>query len=98
MIREHFCIFISAILFILGTFLFVKGYRDVDTALNLVIVKQTTGIEFKDETLTGIKFTILELYKIGLSELFFSFVLLFSSFGFLMIALFQKIERVREWR
>jgi len=98
MIREHFYIFFSVLLFILGTFLFVKGYRDVDTALNLVIVKQTTGVEFSDVTLTGISVQILDLYNIGLAELFFSFLSLFSSFGFLLIALFQKIERVREWR
>jgi|GEM_PF-1716266 len=95
MIREHFYIFFSVVLFILGTFLLVKGYRDIDTALNLVIVKQTTGVEFYDTTLTGISVSILDLYNIGLSELFFSFVFLFSSFGFLLIALFQKIERVR---
>jgi hypothetical protein len=77
--------------FVVATFLFVKGYRDVDTALNLYIVKQETGVEFVDLSLFGKEFTIKELYVIGLIELLSSFIFFLLSVGFSMIASFLEM-------
>jgi len=88
----HFYILVSVLSFILGTFLFVKGYRDADMALNMVIVKEATSVEFVDTSLFGKTFTILDLYKIGIAELFASFILFFTSLGFSLIAGFKAIS------
>jgi hypothetical protein len=79
------------VFFAIATFLFVKGYRDVDTALNLYIVKQETGVEFVDVGLFGKEFTIKELYVIGIIELLFSFIFFLLSVGFSMIASFLEM-------
>jgi hypothetical protein len=78
----------SFVFFAIATLLFVKGYRDADTALNLYLVKHYTGEEFVDVSILGKAFTIEELYRIGLAELFFSFIFFLLSVGFAMIAAF----------
>ena len=85
---SHFQILTSFVFFVIATFLFVKGYRDADTALNLYLVKHYTGMEFVDSSIFGKSFTIEELYKIGLAELFFSFIFFLLSVGFAVIATF----------
>jgi len=91
----QFYMFVSILSFIAGTFLFVKGYRDADMALNMVIVKETTSVEFVDTSLFGKTFTILDLYRIGIAELLASFILLFTSLGFSLIAGFKAMSDER---
>jgi len=88
----QFYMFVSILSFIVGTFLFVKGYRDADMALNMLIVKQVTSVEFADTSLFGKEFTILDLYKIGIAELFASFILFLTSLGFSLIAGFKAVS------
>jgi len=89
---SHFQILMSFIFFVIATLLFVKGYRDADTALNLYIIRRFTGMEFVDIGIFGQTFTIEELYKIGLAELFFSFIFFLLSVGFAMIATFSIMD------
>jgi len=89
---SHFQILMSFIFFAIATLLFVKGYRDADTALNLYIVKHYTGVEFVDIGIFGKEFTVKELYTIGLAELFFSFIFFLLSVGFAMIATFSIMD------
>ena len=89
---SHFQILMSFMFFVIATFLFVKGYRDADTALNLYLVKRYTGTEFVDIGIFGQTFTIEELYKIGLGELFFSFIFFLLSVGFAVIATFVIMD------
>jgi hypothetical protein len=89
---SHFQILMSFVFFVIATFLFVKGYRDADTALNLYIIKHYTGMEFVDIGIFGQTFTIEELYKIGLGELFFSFIFYLLSVGFAVIATFVIMD------
>jgi len=89
---SHFQILMSFVFFVIATFLFVKGYRDADTALNLYLVKHYTGMEFVDSSIFGKSFTIEELYKIGLAELFFSFIFFLLSVGFAVIAAFSIMD------
>lgn len=89
---SHFQILMSFMFFVIATFLFVKGYRDADTALNLYLVKHYTGTEFVDVGIFGKHFTIEELYKIGLGELFFSFIFFLLSVGFATIATFSIMD------
>jgi hypothetical protein len=84
----------SFIFFIIATFLFVKGYRDADTALNLYIIEHYTGVEFVDVSLLGREFTLEELYRIGLAELFFSFIFFLLSVGFAVIVAFELMDKV----
>jgi hypothetical protein len=88
----HFQILMSFIFFAIATFLFVKGYRDADTALNLYIIKHYTRMEFVDIGIFGQTFTIEELYRIGLAEFFFSFIFFLLSVGFAMIATFSIMD------
>jgi len=85
----HFQILMSFLFFAVATLLFVKGYRDADTALNLYIVKHYTGMELVDASIFGRELTIRELYNIGLAELYFSFIFFLLSVGFSMIAAFS---------
>ena len=88
----HFQVLMCFIFFVIATFLFVKGYRDADTALNLYLVKHYTGMEFADIGIFGHTFTIEELYRIGLGELFFSFIFFLLSVGFAVIATFSIMD------
>jgi len=89
---SHFQILMSFIFFAIATLLFVKGYRDADTALNLYIIKRYTGMEFVDVGIFNKSFTIEELYRIGLAELFFSFIFFLLSVGFAIIATFSMMD------
>lgn len=91
---SHFQILMSFVFFVIATFLFVKGYRDADTALNLYIVGHYTGVEFVDISILGRAFTIEELYRIGLAELFFSFIFFLLSVGFAMIVAFELMSKM----
>jgi hypothetical protein len=82
----------SFMFFVIATFLFVKGYRDADIALNLYIIKHYTGMEFVDIGIFGKSFTIEELYRIGLAEFFFSFIFFLLSVGFAVIATFVIMD------
>jgi hypothetical protein len=88
----HFQVLMCFLFFVIATFLFVKGYRDADTALNLYIIKHYTGMEFVDIGIFGQTFTIEELYRIGLGELFFSFIFFLLSVGFAVIATFVIMD------
>jgi len=80
----------SVMTFILATFLFVKGYRDIDFAYNLKVIEHYTGWEFCDAgAFTNFKACKNELYLLGLREMLISYVLFIVA---LSVALFPYLK------
>jgi hypothetical protein len=83
--------FLSILLTIVGTLLISKGIRDMDTALNLCIVKLETGVEFYDILIFQNKpSTMSELQSLGISEVLFSFVLFLLALSLMWITYLNK--------
>ena len=98
-ILENLLTFLSITFFVLGTFLFVLGYRNVDMGYNLIWLKLQNVINptiviydkylwqdgaVKDE----------DLYSYGLGQMFISYFLFLVSFVFLiLVILFRKKEQ-----
>jgi hypothetical protein len=79
-------LFLSILLSIVGTLLISKGIRDMDTALNICIVKMETGVEFSDIQIFKNKpLTMSELQSLGISEVLFSFVLFLLALSLMWI-------------
>jgi hypothetical protein len=79
-------LFLSILLSIVGTLLISKGIRDMDTALNICIVKMETGVEFSDIQIFQHKpLTMAELQSLGISEVLFSFVLFLLALSLMWI-------------
>jgi hypothetical protein len=80
----------SLMTFILATFLFVKGYRDIDFAYNLKVIEHYTGWEFCDAgAFIDSQACKDELYLLGLREVLISYVLFIVS---LSVALFPYLK------
>jgi len=98
-ILENLLTFLSITFFVLGTFLFVLGYRNVDMGYNLIwlklqnVINPTTVIYDQYLWLDGgVKDE--DLYSYGLGQMFISYFLFLVSFVFLIwTALFRKKER-----
>jgi hypothetical protein len=83
--------FLSILLTIVGTLLISKGIRDMDTALNICIVKMETGVEFSDISPFQHKpFTMSELQSLGISEVLFSFILFLLALSLMWITYLNK--------
>jgi hypothetical protein len=83
-------LFLSILLSILGTLLISKGIRDMDTAINICIVKMETGVEFADVSVLKKPFTMSELQSLGISEVLFSFVLFLLALSLMWITYLNK--------
>jgi hypothetical protein len=84
-------LFLSILLSIVGTLLISKGIRDMDTALNLCIVKLETGVEFYDKLIFQNKsLSMSELQSLGIAEVLFSFVLFLLALSLMWIIYLDK--------
>jgi hypothetical protein len=93
--REKLFLIWSLMVFILATFLFVKAYRDIDTAYNLNLIKFYTNVSFCDGmAFNNDCYASNELYLLGLKELFISFLFFFISIS---IATFNFVIKRKEF-
>jgi len=82
--------------FIIGTFFFLLGYRNVDMAYNIALLKLQgvidKNVELYDKTL-WINNAIgeMDLYELGLRQLTISFILFFASFLFLVLIVLKEL-------
>jgi hypothetical protein len=88
--NEKTLFFLSILLAIVGTLLISKGIRDMDTALNICIVKMETGVEFADVSVLKKPLTMPELQSLGISEVLFSFVLFLLALSLMWITYLNK--------
>jgi hypothetical protein len=83
----------SLMLFVLATFLFVKGYRDIDFAYNLKVVEHYTGWEFCDAgAFIDSQICKDELYLLGLREMLISYVLFIVSLSVALLPYLKEKE------
>jgi hypothetical protein len=79
---EKTAFFLSILLVIAGTLILAKGVRDMDTALNICIVKLNTGVEFADaQVFHHLEFTYEDLENLGIFEVFLSFLAFIWAIG-----------------
>ena len=94
--KERLFLIWSLMVFIIATFLFVKAYRDIDTAYNLNLVKAYTNVSFCDGmAFNNDCFNSVDLYVFGLKELFISFLLFFISIS---LATFNFIKKENNFK
>ena len=83
----------SLMFFVLATFLFVKGYRDIDFAYNLKVIEHYTGWEFCDAgAFTNFQVCKDELYLLGLKEMLISYVLFLISLSVALLPYLKEKE------
>jgi hypothetical protein len=88
---EKTAFFLSILLAIVGTLLISKGIRDMDTALNICIVKMETGVEFSDMLIFQRKpLTMAGLQSLGILEILLSFLTFILALSLMWIIYLNK--------
>jgi len=78
--KSVFLVIFSAVLFILGTFIYVLSYRNIDTGINMCIIEKEAGIRVLDFDLFDRAYDFRAVYVLGLKQFLVSYLFFISSF------------------
>jgi len=78
--KKPFMLMLSIQLFILGTFIYVISYRNIDAGINMCIIEKEAGIKVLDFDFFDRAYDFRAVYVLGLKQFLLSYIFFISSF------------------
>ena len=85
---KHFILLLCGIIFLMvGTLIFAMGYHSIDLGQNMIYLNAEYDLNLKDSTIQNKVLTDIEVYKLGVRQIFLGFYISVNSMLFIGLSI-----------